>query len=330
MDIGYIFDDGYTQCTAVSIYSLMSNNIEAEEINIYVFDVGISIENKNYIKSIVDSFDRKIRFIDVKEIETQLKNMQVEPWRGSYTAYIKLFVCKYLPKEIRRFVVIDGDTVIDGSLKELFEMNLDEAICAMGLEGIYSGYKKYCGIGDGYHYNTGVIVYDVHRWLDENIEDKLINHLSKVFCSYMLPEEDLISIILPRDVKILNPKYNYLVQFEIFCTNKYFKRFKWNKDKFFYKIDDLRKAKGDVKIYHCIDTFTNRPWDKNNCHPFTKIYNSYSINMKKNIKLKKKLGCIEHLEYVLRKKLPYKMSVYLYYIAARIVYGIKAKIYYRG
>ncbi|MBD5134539.1 MAG: hypothetical protein HDT39_01040 [Lachnospiraceae bacterium] len=333
MNIGYIFDENYIICGAVSIFSLMYNNKEVDEINIYIFDGGISDKSKNQLFQMVHEYRRTVKFIDINNIIQMLKEMDVEPWNGSYTAYVKLMLSNFLPKDINRFIVIDADTVIDGSIEELDKMSLKGHPCAMGLEGIYSRYKKYAGIGNNEHFNTGVIVYDLSVWREKRVEEKLIYHLKNIFGRYMLPEEDPISIILRNDVERLNPKYNYLAQFEIFGTEKYFKRFGWKDagDKF-YSLQDLRNVCDDVVIYHFIDTFTNRPWDENNCHPFSKKYDFYfnkisSVTLKKK---KKKMSFSKTIEYYLRLKLPQKLSVYLYYFAAKSVYGIKAKIYYKN
>lgn len=333
MNIGYIFDENYIICGAVSIFSLMYNNKDAYEINIFIFDGGITDKSKNQLSQMVEEYGRTIKFIDVNNVIQMLREMDVEPWNGSYTAYVKLMLSNFVPTDINRFIVIDADTVIDGSIEELDRMSLNGHPCAMGLEGIYSRYKKYAGIGNNEHFNTGVIVYDFSVWREKQIEQKLIYHLKNVFGRYMLPEEDPISIILRNDVERLNPKYNYLAQFEIFATEKYFKRFEWKDagDKF-YSLEDFKNICNDVVIYHCIDTFTNRPWDENNCHPFSKKYDFY-FNKLTTVKLKKKkkkMSFSKIVEYYLRLKLPQRFSVYLYYFAAKSVYGIKAKIYYRN
>lgn len=332
MNIGYVFDDNYVICGAVSIYSLMYNNKDIDEINFYIFDGGISDKNKKSLTKMVNEYERNIRFIDVNNITDMLEKMEVEPWNGSYTAYIKLMVSNFVPDNINRFIVIDADTIIDGSIKELDYMDLEGHPCAMGLEGIYSNYKKYAGIGNHEHFNTGVIVYDFNTWRKKHIEEKFILHLKNVFGKYMLPEEDPISIILRNDVKRLNPKYNYLTQFEIFATEKYFKRFGWNDSgKNFYSLNEFTQIHDEIVIYHCIDTFTNRPWDYNNCHPFSGKYDFYfkmisSITLRKK---KKKMTFLKNIEYFLRLKLPQKVSIYFYYFAVITVYGIKAKIYYK-
>lgn len=333
MDIGYVFDENYFICGAVSIYSVMYNNRDIEEINFYVFDGGISDKSKFDLFKMVSEYERNITFIDVNRIIQMLKEMHVEPWRGNYTAYVKLMLSNFVPNDINRFIVIDADTIIDGSIEELDIMNLNGHPCAMGLEGIHSDYKKYAGIGNNEHFNTGVIVYDFSVWREKKVEERVVFHLKNVFGRYMLPEEDPISIVLQNDVERLNPKYNFLTQFEIYATEKYFKRFGWNDaGEKFYSLQDLKNVSDDIIIYHCIDTFTNRPWNRNNCHPFSKKYDFYFDKIS-SIKLKKdnlRMSFFEALEYYLRLMLPKKVSIYFYYFAAKTVYGVKAKRYYKN
>lgn len=333
MNIGYVFDDNFACCATISIVSVMANHTNIPNIDFFIFDDGISQNNKDNLRRLVEKYNRNIVFYDIKPIINYLESLNVNPWRGRYSAYIKLLISKLIPTNISRLIILDADTVVDGSIYELHTMNLDNHPCAMSFEGIHADYRTYSGIGTGPLYNTGVIVYDLQTWNEKKIEEKLLFHLKNVNSRYLLPEEDPISIILKNDVKILSPKYNFITQFTLYNTTKYFKRFKWNNMKEnFYSLEEVREAGKDVRVFHCIDTFTNRPWHQNNIHPYTSIFDKYyNETFWRNIpKKKKEMTFISQIEYLLRKFLPYKLSIYLYYISARIVYTFNAKRFYKN
>ena len=333
MNICYVFDESFSSPACVSIFSLLANNQDIDEINFYIFDDGIEKQTKARLSEMIKKYNRMVRFIEVTNIVEKLKNMQVNPWRGRYSAYIKLMLVDFLPQNLQRIIVLDADTIIDGSIKELNEMNLNNHPCAMALEGVHNKYKKYTGLGENELYNAGVIVIDIEKWQEQRVEERLLFHLKEIYAAYMLPEEDPISIVLQKDVERLNPKFNYITIFYYYTTKRYFKRFQWDTLKgCFYTLKELSIAKNDIRIYHCTDTFTNRPWNQNNIHPYTQKYDFYlKQTYLKNEKKKKLKMCFpQKAEYLLRKYLPVPCSKFMYYLAARIYYTSNARVFYKN
>lgn len=331
MNIGYVFDENFACCAAVSMTSLMINISVDTKVHFHVFDDGITEESRNNIVQLVNKYKCEVSFYDVNQIVNYLKKLDVHPWRGRYSAYIKLMIEKFLPLDVERFILIDADTIVDGDVSKLETMDLQGHPCAMAFEGVHADYRKISGVGDAALYNTGVIIYDLSVWRKKKVEQRFVEHLKNVSAHYMLPEEDPISIVLKDDIAKLHPKYNFIVQFYLYGTSKYFKRFKWNKmGKNFYALNEVQEAKADVRIYHCIDTFTNRPWNKNNIHPYTELYDKYlnktpwSAIEKKELKM----SLVQKVEYLLRKYLPHRLSIYMYFCAAYLFYTVGAKKFY--
>lgn len=332
MNIVYIFDEQFSTPAYISILSLLINNTELDEIDFFIFDDGINDSSRKDLFELVKKYNRNIKFITPIRIIQMLKKMDVIPWRGRYSAYVKFFLQDYLPKEINRVIFLDADTIIDDSLRELNDMSLNGHPCAMALEAVHNKYKEYSGIGDNELYNTGVIVFDMDEWRKNKVEEKFLKHLKDICCHYMFPEEDPISVVLCKNVQRLSPDYNYITMFYYYATEKYFQRYQWNDaGNKFYSLEELVLSQKSVKIYHCTDTFTNRPWDKNNIHPYTIKFDYYYEQSKLSDNEKKVYndGIIRKVEFFLRKHLPAFASNYLYYMAAKIYYTAKAKRHYK-
>ena len=54
MNVVYSSSDSYAPIAGVSIMSLLHNNTDADEINIYMIDNNISDENKKRFENMVD------------------------------------------------------------------------------------------------------------------------------------------------------------------------------------------------------------------------------------------------------------------------------------
>ena len=63
MNVVYSSSDSFAPIAGVSIMSLLHNNTDADEINIYMIDNNISDENKKRFENMVDKFGRNIVFI---------------------------------------------------------------------------------------------------------------------------------------------------------------------------------------------------------------------------------------------------------------------------
>ena len=74
MEILYSSSDSYASLTGISILSLLENNKACEEINIYIMNNAISVENKNRLSEVVHRYGRKLSFVpmpDMKELTGQ-------------------------------------------------------------------------------------------------------------------------------------------------------------------------------------------------------------------------------------------------------------------
>lgn len=332
MNIVYVFDENFAVCAAVSMVSLLENNKEIQDICFHIFEDGISSKSKERLHCICGKYGAQIIFYDVQPVCAKLEEMNVQPWRGRYSAYVKLMISSFLPQGIERAVVLDADTIVIGDIQELDTMDLHGHPCAMALEGIHGDYQLISGVGKSELYNTGVIVYDLPVWREKKVEERFVNHLTNVCCRYMLPEEDPISIVLRGDVERLRPEYNFIAQYTCFATERYFRRFHWDRleDKF-YTLQQIQQAKKAPRICHCIDMFTSRPWFEENIHPYRDLYDHYLMMTpwKDVPKRKENMSRMAKIEYLIRKYTPYAISNYFYYFAARWVYTKRAKRFYK-
>lgn len=333
MNIGYILDEGFIVPVTVSIYSLLHNNRDVDEIKLFILDDGITGDSREKLTKMINAFNRKACFVDVSEVRTLLSKTTSYNWNGSYSTYIRLMLNTLLPDMDDVIIMIDGDTIIDGSISELGEIDLNGNPCAMALEAMPYSYHKYSGLGDGELINGGVLVIDLKKWREAYVEQKVLSFLIEVREKNMLTDEDVISEILKGKIVRIQPRYNYLTQYYLYSNPFYYHYFGWDKlyqQKAFYSLKELKEAGEKAVIYHCIDTFTNRPWHKNNFHPYAKMFDKYlkQTPWSGYVKTKRQMSLRATIEYILRRCLPRQMSKFLYATAVKLYYGVGAKRYY--
>lgn len=334
MKIGYIIDDGFSIPCGVSIYSLLSNNIHLKDIELFILDDGICDISKKRLLDISNQFNRKLDFIDVKIIKQILLETTNYNWHGSYSTYIRLMLNSLFPDSNETIIMIDADTIINGKVDELYNFDLQGNPCAMALEAMPLSYYKHSGLGLNELINGGLLIVNLEKWKEFDVENKIIEYLKNIREKNMLTDEDVLSVILKGKITRIPVYLNYLSQYYWYTSKFYYRFFGWDKlyeAKAFYSLSELIEAKDKAIIYHCIDGFTNRPWHRNNIHPYTKLYDNYLYETpwKEETKIIRSNSFTSKIEIFLRRILPKALSDFYYACAVRLYYGIRAKIYYK-
>ena len=129
IDICYYSSDFYAPYTGISMYSLLKNNRDLE-FTLHCIDSGISEHNKDKMLQMAEQFGKTLVFHDYSLLEAYIRDELTLPiCNGSYATYIKVF-----PEKIftgcEKLLFIDGDTIIDGSIRELAETDMDGKVFA--------------------------------------------------------------------------------------------------------------------------------------------------------------------------------------------------------
>lgn len=132
MNIVYTLNDKFVPQVAAGICSVCENNLNASNINFYLISNEISDENKALLEEFVKSYKRKISIIELGDIKKYFDfEFDTTGWNSIVLA--RLVVDKLLPKDIKRILYLDGDTIVRGSLEELWNQELGENILAASI-----------------------------------------------------------------------------------------------------------------------------------------------------------------------------------------------------
>lgn len=310
LNVLYQSNDNYTVVTGVSITSLLYNNKQLDEINIYILNDNISIENQKKIKKLCDFYKRKLYLIDTTEILNQLKKLKVAPFKGTYTTYFKLMALKNLNLNNKRVLQLDGDTIITGSLEELCDIPLNNVICAATYDCTLNKYKKLIDIPKNEkYYNCGVLLINQKIWQKEKCEEKIIHHLKKIRSAYYTVDQDIINVLFRKKIKYLDLKYNFNSGFYIFGIKESLKMYGL-KPPYYNSVKEIEKAYKNPIIYHCMGAMTGRPWEQDSIHPQNKLFDEYLSkspwkNFEKKIVNRKKIFKIQRFLYLSLPKFIY-------------------------
>lgn len=318
MNIVYSSDGNYFNYAMVSIASLLENN-KNNNIKIYFIENNIPKEQINNLKSLVKKYNQKIEVIGLDKI---CKNIHLND-NFPKSAFARLFITRFIKED--KVLYLDCDTIINSDIKELYLANIEQYYVAGVQDNVEKIMTKIIGMTDDDRYiNSGVLLINLKKWREDNIEEKFINFIKKFNGNVPHHDQGIINGVCKNNIKILSPKCNYMSQFFIHSSTE-MKRL--SNIKYFYSDSELQNDKKNIIVIHYIEKFYGRPWTKNCTHPLRNEFEKYAEIAGIIIdKTNKELS----LPVRIRKIIYYKFPFSVYYIIEKLLevkrnYVIKRK-----
>lgn len=312
-NIVYAADDNFAMVLGVSIESLLKNNQNLKNINITIFDSGISNKNKNLINSIFVKYHRNLpKWIKPIDLEQKI-GIKLDISRGSLAVYSRLFLQNFFDKDVEKILYIDSDTIINSSIQKLLDLSLPSKYIIAATKDAFS--KYYRGNielnPNEVMINAGVFLIDLKRWRKEKVENKFLNYIIKKNGKVQLNDQGVLNHVLNNKIYFLPPQFNMIsLYYEYSIKDMFFYRKPVN----FYSENEIANAKNNPVIIHYTSAFnTIRPWYGNSTHPLTSLWIKYykeSPWSGEPLKKEKKSG-IKKILFEVYKVLPNKVSLFI-------------------
>ena len=167
--------------------------------------------------------------------------------------YYRIFAAKYLPKTVDKVLYLDPDIIVNGSLKELYDISLDKYYFAAAshngrvmryINGIRLKMKK-----EAPYINSGVLLINVSLLRKEQNYGEVFEFIKKNKNRLFLPDQDVISTLY-------GDKIYRLDTFRFNITERLYKYHCFFGDK--KELDWIRN--NTVIIHYC---GRNKPWKDN-------------------------------------------------------------------
>lgn len=257
--IVYASDDKFAEVLGVSLVSLFENSKDIQEIIVYILDSGISVVNKKKIESIFRKYKREMpKWIKAKNISEEI-SMKVLADRGSLSQYARLFISSLLPDEIERVLYFDCDILVLKSVKKLWELDLHGKTIAALMDAFSKYYRVNIGLKpDDVMFNSGVMLVDLKKWKEQNIERKLLEFISEKKGNIQQGDQGALNAVLSNNTYCFEPCFNSV---SIYFDFSYDELLVYRKPPVFYNRDQIKKAVNEPSIVHFTTSFlSKRPW----------------------------------------------------------------------
>lgn len=315
LNLLYQFNEKYVPYAGVSITSVIYNNQNAEEINIYVLGEEISGASEEKLRQTVRSFQRNLFFLDSESLIQKMKELDMPTYRGSYAANMRLFLDEVLDETVDKILYLDADTIVDTDLRELFSTEMKRKAIGMVMDSLGESHKFQIGLNkQDEYFNSGVILFDMAKWREQKYSDRIARHVAKVRKHYPAPDQDLLNVVCCKDILRLDIRYNFQPIHAVFSDKQYYRVMK---PIVYYGKEEISKAREQVAIYHCFRFLGEFPWHKGNLHPYNDVFDKYiQLSLWKDYqKEKAEVGLPIKIEKVLYRILPKGMFLPVFKVA---------------
>ncbi len=268
MNILLTIDDNFVPQLAANICSVCENNQDIEDISFYIFDNGISDSNKQLLDAFVLSYKRSISFISIVGfMDTIGFRFDTTGWNEIVLA--RLLMSRFLPEELEKVLYLDGDTIVRGSLKELWDTDLEGFTLGAVVEPTANKERrKKLEIEQFPYYNAGVLLVNLSNWRRSNAESRILSYCARNSDKLFANDQDAINVVLKDEIRALSPSYNFSNVFTYYpfkTLNKLMPGF-CDEETFF-------EAKSNPCVIHYLGE--ERPWRKGSTHAYKLDYDYY-------------------------------------------------------
>lgn len=267
MNLLYTFDNNYVQHAIASMVSICRTNSWDKDLTFYALIDSLTEKNLHVLKSLADSYPCTVITTEINGFMSSfIPGFDTKGWNEVIMA--RLLVNRFIPHDIDRILYLDGDTIVRGSLKEIWETDLEEYCVGAVVEPTVSKEtKRRLGLENSLYFNSGVLLIDLNRWREKQIEEKLLSLCAHNGNKLTAGDQDALNMTLGGSFKVLSPTYNYANSFYYYPYRIIAES---EKSSEFISEREFRSIQTNPIIVHYLGE--DRPWRRGNTHRFASDY----------------------------------------------------------
>ena len=195
-------DENYVKPLTVMLHSAAASLNPGRHLHVVLFDGGIEESSLSGIRESLIDFPVSIDILrpDLSQVSDLMTSHHI-----THTAYLRLMAARLLPDSIEKVIYLDSDVLVVDDLTKMWEMDLEENYCLAATDiscpfidareikdpelqackpwinaiSPVANWKELGIDGSANYFNSGVMVLNLKKWRQENVERKLFECLRK-------------------------------------------------------------------------------------------------------------------------------------------------------
>lgn len=207
INIAYCTDSNYLEYVAVSIKSIILNNLN-EKLQFHVFLYNV---NENDIKKLQQT-SNLIFIYQIEQRDFEKYNHNFSTTHITNSTFIRLMVPRLLSGKVKELLYLDADVLCFNNIASIRNINIDNYICAAAVDSKHNGQNPNASrlnLNSNNYFNAGVLYINIENWMNFDVENKSNDILLKNI-ELKYADQDALNIVLQHNTKIIDSKWNYL------------------------------------------------------------------------------------------------------------------------
>ncbi|MFA5329753.1 MAG: glycosyltransferase family 8 protein [Prolixibacteraceae bacterium] len=205
-NIALLSSKSFAPHAAATIVSVLENNKDLK-FNILIFTIDFDESTVEKFKQIESKYQSEISVIKLTNDDISIVP-QIGRW-GFY-ALGRLVIIKLLSEKYDSVLILGADTIIQGSIKEVFELDMTNYAFA-GADDMDNCIKHKERLGlpaESIYSNLDFYLINFKFWREKNINEKVFLYVQNNFNKIQVGDQDVINVICNGYIKELPITYN--------------------------------------------------------------------------------------------------------------------------
>ncbi len=282
MDVLYTVNNKYLDIMLVSLCSLVDNSSNP--------DIRLHVVTSNFSQ---DDYKKLEDFSNLMGIDVSIYPLEDNPidkynipdWHGTQIANARLFYPRIIGEKnssLTNLLYLDADTIVVSDITSI-ERFKDSPVSACLDLSAFKAYKKSLGLNN--YFNSGVIYFNIDKFLDLELENRILSFRRNSDVKLSYPDQDCFNIVLKDEISELPFEYNmppYPYLFGNIGNRLFFNPAL--RDVSREEVVDASKRPVVLHSYGCANI---KPWSINNINPFNGYFLEYIDKVNPDFELEK-------------------------------------------
>ena len=205
-------DNGYAQHTSVFLRSLFAKNSDTC-FRIFIM-VPDDFAHREAIERNIGAHNACLQFVSVAANDVG----PVKVGRVTTAAYFRLFLGSLLPDNVERIIYFDSDIVINGPIRELWNIDLQDHVLGAVVDAVQNPLMRARldlvrarleMSATSQYINTGVLLIDLRRWRTDRIGEQALEFALRYPDRITWLDQDALNHVLNGDFKQISEHWNF-------------------------------------------------------------------------------------------------------------------------
>lgn len=247
LNVFFAINKKFIQHFTVAATSLLENNKDLN-LNIFVLhDIADLSALDVTVKFLKEKYNADLNFVNVDHID--FSNFRTTAHYPKST-YYRLLLADVIPDNIETGVFMDADLVVNGSIKELAEIDMSQHYLAAASEvAVAENVKRLNKLGfpNKSYFNAGVILVNLKKWREENLTQRFFSIVNQYNEHLEWVDQDVLNMCFANNWYQFSSTYN--------------------------AIHLIKKLPKTPVIVHYASY--SKPWHYVDTHPYNYLYHRY-------------------------------------------------------